>query len=93
VKRKLLNDINHLTFITTDRDRLIAFYERGFEVRVRVPIERADEARELIAIREDGDDDDDETPVSRNREPGFFFAETPGIASLRERPKQSRFAT
>jgi catechol 2,3-dioxygenase-like lactoylglutathione lyase family enzyme len=26
----LLNDINHLTFITADMDRLIAYYDRVF---------------------------------------------------------------
>jgi len=30
---QLLNDINHLTFITADMDRLIAFYKRVFEPR------------------------------------------------------------
>lgn len=33
---KLLNDIHHLTFITADMDRLIAFYERVFEAQVIV---------------------------------------------------------
>jgi catechol 2,3-dioxygenase-like lactoylglutathione lyase family enzyme len=36
---KLLNDIQHLTFITADMDRLIAFYERVFEARVTVDLE------------------------------------------------------
>jgi catechol 2,3-dioxygenase-like lactoylglutathione lyase family enzyme len=36
---KLLNDINHLTFITADMDRLIAFYERVFEARVTLDLE------------------------------------------------------
>ncbi len=35
----LLNDIHHLTFITTDLDRLIAFYERVFGARVTVDLE------------------------------------------------------
>jgi catechol 2,3-dioxygenase-like lactoylglutathione lyase family enzyme len=35
----LLNDIHHLTFITADLDRLIAFYERVFEARVTVDLE------------------------------------------------------
>ena len=30
----LLRDVNHLTFITADIERLIAFYERIFEARV-----------------------------------------------------------
>ena len=36
---KLLNDINHLTFVTADMDRLIAFYERIFEAKVTVDLE------------------------------------------------------
>ncbi len=35
----LLNDIHHLAFITADMDRLIAFYERVFEARVRGDLE------------------------------------------------------
>ena len=35
----LLNDIHHLTFITADLDRLIAFYERIFGARVTVDLE------------------------------------------------------
>jgi catechol 2,3-dioxygenase-like lactoylglutathione lyase family enzyme len=35
----LLNDIHHLTFITADMDRLIAFYERIFEAKVIVDLE------------------------------------------------------
>jgi predicted enzyme related to lactoylglutathione lyase len=34
---QLLNDINHLTFLTADMDRLIAFYERVFEAPVTIP--------------------------------------------------------
>jgi catechol 2,3-dioxygenase-like lactoylglutathione lyase family enzyme len=35
----LLNGIHHLTFITADMDRLIAFYERIFEAKVAVDLE------------------------------------------------------
>jgi catechol 2,3-dioxygenase-like lactoylglutathione lyase family enzyme len=35
----LLNDIHHLTFITVDLDRLIAFYERVFWAHVTVDLE------------------------------------------------------
>jgi catechol 2,3-dioxygenase-like lactoylglutathione lyase family enzyme len=35
----LLNNIHHLTFITADMDRLIAFYERVFEARVILDLE------------------------------------------------------
>ncbi len=34
----LINGINHLTFITADMDRLIAFYERVFEARVTLDL-------------------------------------------------------
>lgn len=36
---QLLNNINHLTFITADMDRLIAFYERVFGAQVKVDME------------------------------------------------------
>lgn len=36
---QLLNDIHHLTFITADMDRLIAFYQRVFGARVTVDLE------------------------------------------------------
>jgi catechol 2,3-dioxygenase-like lactoylglutathione lyase family enzyme len=35
----LLNDIQHLTFVTADMQRLIAFYERVFEARVTLDME------------------------------------------------------
>lgn len=35
----LLNGINHLTFITADMERLIAFYQRIFEARVTLDLE------------------------------------------------------
>ena len=35
----LLNDIHHLTFITADLDRLIAFYESVFGARATVDLE------------------------------------------------------
>lgn len=35
----LLNDIHHLTFITADMDRLIAFYQRVFKAHVKVDLE------------------------------------------------------
>ena len=35
----LLNDFHHLTFVTSDLDRLIAFYERVFGARVTVDLE------------------------------------------------------
>ena len=36
---QLLNDIHHLTFVTSDLDRLIAFYERVFEAPVPLDLE------------------------------------------------------
>jgi catechol 2,3-dioxygenase-like lactoylglutathione lyase family enzyme len=38
-KKPLLDDINHLTFITADMDRLISFYERAFGARTTVDLE------------------------------------------------------
>jgi catechol 2,3-dioxygenase-like lactoylglutathione lyase family enzyme len=35
----LLNGIHHLTFVTSDMDRLIGFYERVFGARVTVDLE------------------------------------------------------
>lgn len=36
---RIINGINHLTFITADMDRLIAFYQRVFEARVTLDLE------------------------------------------------------
>lgn len=36
---RLLEDIHHLTFVTSDMNRLISFYERIFEARVTVDLE------------------------------------------------------
>jgi catechol 2,3-dioxygenase-like lactoylglutathione lyase family enzyme len=38
-QKPLLDDINHLTFITADMDRLISFYERVFGARTTVDLE------------------------------------------------------
>lgn len=37
--KTLLNGFNHLTFLTADMDRLIAFYRRVFEARVTLDLE------------------------------------------------------
>jgi catechol 2,3-dioxygenase-like lactoylglutathione lyase family enzyme len=37
--KQLLDDINHLTFITADMDRLISFYERVFGARTTADLE------------------------------------------------------
>jgi catechol 2,3-dioxygenase-like lactoylglutathione lyase family enzyme len=39
----LANDLHHLTFLTADMDRLIAFYERIFDARVT--LDRDDDGR------------------------------------------------
>jgi catechol 2,3-dioxygenase-like lactoylglutathione lyase family enzyme len=39
----LVNDLHHLTFLTADMDRLIAFYERIFDARVT--LDRNDDGR------------------------------------------------
>ena len=36
---KMLNDIQHITFVTADMDRLIAFYRRVFEAEATVDME------------------------------------------------------
>jgi catechol 2,3-dioxygenase-like lactoylglutathione lyase family enzyme len=38
-KQQLLDDIHHLTFITSDMDRLISFYERVFGARTTADLE------------------------------------------------------
>ena len=38
-KLQLLNDIHHLTFVTSDMNRLISFYERVFGARTTVDLE------------------------------------------------------
>jgi catechol 2,3-dioxygenase-like lactoylglutathione lyase family enzyme len=39
----LVNDLHHMTFLTADMDRLIAFYERIFDARVT--LDRTDDGR------------------------------------------------
>jgi catechol 2,3-dioxygenase-like lactoylglutathione lyase family enzyme len=46
----LIKDIHHLTFITADLDRLIAFYERIFEARVTVDLEEEGLRHTFIAV-------------------------------------------
>lgn len=46
----LLDDINHLTFITADMDRLISFYERVFDARTRVDLEEEGLRHALIEV-------------------------------------------
>ena len=46
----LLNGIQHLTFVTSDMDRLISFYERVFEARVTVDLEEEGLRHALIEV-------------------------------------------
>ena len=46
----LLNDMNHLTFITADMDRLIAYYARVFEARVTVDMEEEGARHAFIEV-------------------------------------------
>lgn len=46
----LLNDLHHLTFITSDMDRLIAFYQRVFEAEVMVDLEEEGLRHAFIAV-------------------------------------------
>lgn len=45
---QLLNDINHVTFITADMDRLIAYYERVFDVQIKVDLQEVAFATRLL---------------------------------------------
>ena len=47
---QLLNGIHHLTFVTSDMDWLIAFYERVFEARVTVDLEEEGLRHAFIAV-------------------------------------------
>jgi catechol 2,3-dioxygenase-like lactoylglutathione lyase family enzyme len=47
---KLLNDLNHLTFITADMNRLIAFYERVFAAQVTLDLEEEGLRHAFIAV-------------------------------------------
>jgi catechol 2,3-dioxygenase-like lactoylglutathione lyase family enzyme len=47
---QLLNDIHHLTFVTADLDRLIGFYERVFDARVRIDLEEEGLRHALIEV-------------------------------------------
>ena len=49
-KSPLLDDIHHLTFITADMDRLIAFYERVFGARVEADLEEEGLRHALIEV-------------------------------------------
>ena len=46
----LLDDINHLTFITADMDHLISFYERVFDARTTVDLEEGGLRHALIEV-------------------------------------------
>jgi catechol 2,3-dioxygenase-like lactoylglutathione lyase family enzyme len=47
---QLINDIHHLTFLTADMDRLIAFYERIFGARVTVDLEEDGLRHAFVAV-------------------------------------------
>jgi catechol 2,3-dioxygenase-like lactoylglutathione lyase family enzyme len=49
-KSTLLDDINHLTFVTADMDRLISFYERVFGARTTVDLEEEGLRHALIEV-------------------------------------------
>jgi catechol 2,3-dioxygenase-like lactoylglutathione lyase family enzyme len=46
----LLNDLHHLTFITADMDRLIAFYQRIFDAEVMIDLEEEGLRHAFIAV-------------------------------------------
>jgi catechol 2,3-dioxygenase-like lactoylglutathione lyase family enzyme len=47
---QLINDINHLTFVTADMDRLISFYQRIFEAQVVADLEEEGLRHAMIAV-------------------------------------------
>ncbi len=47
---ELLNDLHHLTFITSDLDRLITFYRRIFDAEVIVDLEEDGLRHAFIAV-------------------------------------------
>jgi catechol 2,3-dioxygenase-like lactoylglutathione lyase family enzyme len=49
-KKPLLDDINHLTFITADMDRLISFYERVFGAGTTADLEEEGLRHALIEV-------------------------------------------
>src|SRR5687768_15072942 len=46
----LVNDLHHLTFLTADMERLIAFYERIFDARVSLDREDGGRRHAFIEI-------------------------------------------
>jgi catechol 2,3-dioxygenase-like lactoylglutathione lyase family enzyme len=46
----LVDDLHHLTFVTADLDRLIAFYERVFDARVTLDREDGGRRHAFIEI-------------------------------------------
>jgi catechol 2,3-dioxygenase-like lactoylglutathione lyase family enzyme len=46
----LVNDLHHMTFLTSDMDRLIAFYERVFDARVTLDREDGGRRHAFIEI-------------------------------------------
>jgi catechol 2,3-dioxygenase-like lactoylglutathione lyase family enzyme len=79
---KLLNNINHLTFITADMDRLIAFYQRVFEARVTVDLEEEGLRHTFIEVGPD-------TVLHPFQIPGV---EPPGYQPMFQRGRIDHFA-
>ena len=78
----LLNDIHHLTFITADLDRLIAFYERVFGARVTVDLEEEGLRHAFIEVGP-------HTVLHPFEVPGV---EPPGIQPMFQRGRLDHFA-
>jgi catechol 2,3-dioxygenase-like lactoylglutathione lyase family enzyme len=46
----LVEDLHHMTFLTADMDRLISFYERVFDARVKLDLEEDGVRHALIEV-------------------------------------------
>ena len=79
---QLLNGIHHLTFVTADMDRLIAFYERVFGVRATVDLEEEGLRHAFIEV-------DSHTALHPFQVPGV---EPPGPQSMFGRGRLDHFA-
>jgi catechol 2,3-dioxygenase-like lactoylglutathione lyase family enzyme len=79
----LVNDLHHMTFLTADLDRLIAFYERNFDARVT--FDRVEDGGVRHAFIEIGP----RTVLHPFEVPG---AEVPGRQPMFERGRLDHFA-
>lgn len=82
VNMKLLDDIHHLAFVTSDMDRLISFYERVFGARVTFDLEEGGLRHAFIEVGP-------HTVLHPFQIPGI---EPPGELSIFQRGRLDHFA-